>query len=216
MSLRSLLVVCLALAGPALVALAGDRLTGRMPPLALNLLGVIAIIVLVVGVFAFTIRSDGFTYARIGLAETTLASIPIGILIAVFFVAAFGPIAQWLLSQFGTGFEGGINKLAGIPTWALVVTIIVVASAEELLYRVHAIEVLGPALGSRSAAGMVACIAFFLAHVPMWGWGPALTTLLSGGVFTVLYLWRPDVVPLIIAHVATDLMGLVIGPRLTQ
>ncbi len=53
------------------------------------------------------------------------------------------------------------------------------------------------------------------AHVPMWGWGPALTTVVSGAVATVFYIWRRDLVAIMIAHVVTDLAGIVIIPYLT-
>ena len=42
-----------------------------------------------------------------------------------------------------------------------------------------------------------------------WPVGPALTTLVSGTVFTLVYLWRRDVVMLVAAHVLTDLYGIV-------
>jgi hypothetical protein len=42
--------------------------------------------------------------------------------------------------------------------------------------------------------------------------GPALTTLVSGAIATLVYIWRRDVVALIIAHVVTDLYGIVIAP----
>ena len=50
--------------------------------------------------------------------------------------------------------------------------------------------------------------AFVLVHLPVWGPGPAATTLVSGGILTLLYIWRRDVLMLICAHVATDLWGL--------
>jgi membrane protease YdiL (CAAX protease family) len=40
----------------------------------------------------------------------------------------------------------------------------------------------------------------------------ALTTLVSGGLLTALYVWRRDITALVLAHVATDLYGLVIAP----
>lgn len=54
---------------------------------------------------------------------------------------------------------------------------------------------------------------FALAHVPLWGWGPALTTLVSGAIFAGAYAWQRDLFPLIVAHIVTDMAGLVL-PRL--
>jgi membrane protease YdiL (CAAX protease family) len=69
--------------------------------------------------------------------------------------------------------------------------------------------------GSYLLASIVSVVAFGLAHVPMWGWPPAATTIVSGGVLTVVYLWRQDSA-LILAHIATDLYGIVLAPHLAR
>src|SRR5215470_9941710 len=108
-------------------------------------------------------------------------------------------------------FEEGLSNLATLPTWYLILTIVFIATAEELLYRAYAIESLSAITGSVGIAGAVSLLAFAAAHVPMWG-GPAFTTLVSGVVATLVYVWRRDIVALIVAHVATDLYAIVIAP----
>src|SRR5260370_25551329 len=46
--------------------------------------------------------------------------------------------------------------------------------------------------GSYLLASIVSVVAFGLAHVPMWRWAPAATTIVSGGILTVVYPWRQD------------------------
>src|SRR5260370_35561120 len=46
--------------------------------------------------------------------------------------------------------------------------------------------------GSYLLARIVSVVAFGLAHVPMWRWAPAATTIVSGGILTVVYPWRQD------------------------
>jgi hypothetical protein len=41
----------------------------------------------------------------------------------------------------------------------------------------------------------------------------ALTTLVSGGILSAVYVWRRDVVALIVAHVTTDLYGILLAPQ---
>ena len=53
-----------------------------------------------------------------------------------------------------------------------------------------------------------------LAHVPTWGWGPALVTLASGGIPTLFHIWCQDVAANIVAHVVTDIIGVVLMPLL--
>jgi membrane protease YdiL (CAAX protease family) len=62
--------------------------------------------------------------------------------------------------------------------------------------------------GSTLIASVISLSAFGLAHVPLWGLAPALTTLVSGGIMTLMYVWRRDVVALMIAHVIADLFGI--------
>ena len=48
------------------------------------------------------------------------------------------------------------------------------------------------------------------------GVAPAATTIVSGGILTVVYLWRQDYPCLILAHIATDLYGIVLAPYLAR
>jgi membrane protease YdiL (CAAX protease family) len=137
----------------------------------------------------------------------------IGLTLTLFFTMVVGPFAYWTVTQLNMGtFEEGLSNLATLPTWYLILTIVFVATAEELLYRAYAIESLSAITGSVGIAGAVSLLAFAAAHVPMWGWGPAFTMLVSGAVATLVYVWRRDIVALIVAHVATDLYAIVIAP----
>ena len=110
------------------------------------------------------------------------------------------------------GFDDGLSKFAKFPTWYLVLAIAMVATSEELLYRAYAIESLAAITGSYWLAGTLSLLAFGMAHVPLWGWGPALTMFVPGAVVTLFYIWRWDIVALIVSHVVTDLYGIVIAP----
>jgi membrane protease YdiL (CAAX protease family) len=216
-SLWSFLAVLLALAGPLVVAVVGTRAAEGSWSFASHALSVAAIALTVVAVYAFSIVVDGCRFRDLGFAQVSWSSIAIGFVLAGFFIGIFGPLASWSLARLGTaGFEQGLRRVADLPTWYLILTIMVVASAEELLYRAYAIERLGTLIGSRWIAGFISLVMFCLAHVPMWGGAPALTTIAAGCIFTIVYLVRADVVALVIAHVATDLFGLVIAPHLAK
>jgi uncharacterized protein len=92
------------------------------------------------------------------------------------------------------------------------VTIVIVAAGEEWLYRGYAIERLQAVIGNAWIAGGISLCLFTIAHIPLWGFGVALTTLVSGSIFTVLYIRYRDVSFLILAHAITDLCGLVVAP----
>ena len=83
----------------------------------------------------------------------------------------------------------------------------------EWLYRAYAIERLEAVTGRTWFAASASLLAFVVAHLPVWGPGVALTTVVSGGILTALYLWRRDIAFLILAHILTDLYGLVVAMR---
>lgn len=96
-----------------------------------------------------------------------------------------------------------------MPTWYLCLTVVVVATGEELLYRGYAIGRLQAVTGSLWLAAALSLAASSLSHLPLWGLGASLTSAVSGGIVTALYVWRKDVAFLVIGHVLTDLYGLV-------
>jgi membrane protease YdiL (CAAX protease family) len=109
-------------------------------------------------------------------------------------------------------YDTGLAKVTALPVWYLVLTVVIVAIGEEWLYRGYAIGRLEAIIGNAWIAGAISLAAFALAHVPIWGIWPSLTTLVSGGILTALYIWHRDVTFLMLAHVATDLYGIVIVP----
>jgi uncharacterized protein len=202
-----------ALAGPAIVAVVGDGANAASLFLV-HILRVTAIALIVLVALWMARHVDGLTWGKLGFEGVSWSSVPIGCGLTIFFIATF---AYWMVAKLQMGtFDTGLMKLSGLPTWYLVVAVLVVASSEELLYRAYAVERLAIMIGSRRAAGALSVLAFGLAHVPLWGLGPALTTLLSGAMLTLIYLWRRDILALIIAHVATDPYGIVIAPALTK
>jgi dimethylglycine dehydrogenase len=66
------------------------------------------------------------------------------------------------------------------------------------------------------AAGMLVVLACATAHLPMWGPGPAITTAISGACLTLFYRLHGDQLANVIDHVATDCMGIVLGPLLAS
>jgi membrane protease YdiL (CAAX protease family) len=137
--------------------------------------------------------------------------------IAVFFIYVFAPLVYWVLRRLELGgFEGGINKLARLPIWYLVLAVFIGGASEEILYRGYAVERISSLSGSYWIGGLVPLLFFGLAHVPMWGWGPALTTFVSGAILTLFYIWQQDLLANIVAHVITDFTGIVMPPLLAR
>jgi len=209
--------LAIALFGPLFVAIASERsarVPNRLGGLLLAQAGLVAIVGAVLAVVFFWERNPA---SSIGLKSLTLQSLAWGFALAVFFTYAFSPVAYWALRRLRLrGFDKGLSQLQGLPVWYLVLAVVIGGSAEEILYRGFAIERITTLTGSLWLAGVIAVVVFAVAHVPMWGWGPALATLVPGAILTLFYMWQRDLAACIVAHVVADLAGIVVGPRLAN
>ncbi len=103
------------------------------------------------------------------------------------------------------------GAIAGLPLWLLVATLARAGIVEEILFRGYPIERVEALTGSTWLAALIPGAIFILAHLPGWG-GPQLIIISLGTVImTALYLWRRDLVCVMIAHVATDLIGFMLA-----
>jgi membrane protease YdiL (CAAX protease family) len=201
--------LALACGGPPLVAI-----LAKSPSTAASLAAIGASAVIVAAVLLIATQWEGLPLAAIGLRPPGWKGFALGLAVAALFIAVIGPVLMRMPGWFGwQGFDAGLWQAAAAPGWLLLLSILVVASAEEVPYRGYAIERLEALTGSTILACALSAALFALAHVPMWGWGASSTTLVSGAIFAALYAWQRDLFPLVIAHVATDIAGLLL-PRL--
>lgn len=213
MPLVTLLGPGLALLGPGVIALLWRWSTRHAVSVRRSLPWLVAFVLLLAGVVAIARFGEQQRWADLGFGTTTWLSIPVGLLLALFFILVFGPVAVWCLARAGLGsFAAGQDRLAALPRWYLGLAIAIVAAGEEWLYRGYAIERLEVLTGDAWIAGGISLLLFGIVHLPLWGFGVALTTLVSGGILTALYILQRDVALLMLAHVVTDLYGLVRPP----
>lgn len=214
MTITTLAGLGLALLGPGAIALLWRWSTRREVSLHRSLPWLAAFILLLVAVAALARLGEQQRWPDLGFGATTWLSIPFGLLLALFFILIFGPVAAWCLARTGLGaFAPGQDRLAALPRWYLCLAIVIVAAGEEWLYRGYAIERLEGLTGNAWLAGGISLLAFGIVHLPLWGIGVALTTLVSGGILTAVYVLHRDIALLMLAHVVTDLYGLAMAPR---
>ncbi len=90
--------------------------------------------------YAWAILGEGYALKRLGFGQCSRVTPLIAIALTAFFVLVFGPIAYWVLARSGSqSFDVGIEAVSQLPTSYLMLTIVIVAPAEELLYRGYAI-----------------------------------------------------------------------------
>ncbi|WP_299501974.1 CPBP family glutamic-type intramembrane protease [uncultured Roseobacter sp.] len=214
--LTSLLVLALALAGPLAVAQIGRSRGEDAENLATNLLCQLLLAVLAMVSLWLMLDPLQFSLGALGVGAPDLSTILWGAGMAAFFVFALGPILLRLPHWLGLeGFEGTLSALARLPLWYLVLAVVVGGIVEEVLYRGVALAILMSFGFEPLLAAALVVAVFGLAHIPMWGVGPALTTVISGAFLTVFFLWHGDLLANIIAHIATDLVGIALGPFLS-
>src|SRR5262249_38747093 len=203
----------LAFGGPPFIASVSESPanSGGIP--TAELLSQFGLIAICAAVLATLLVWEKQSFLAVGLQPLRWHSLVWGLALTCFFVFAFSPMAFWLLQHLRlSGFDAGLTKLAILPVWYLIIAVVIGGTVEEILYRGYAVERLASLTGSYWFGGLVPVLAFGLAHVPLWGWGPAMTTVLSGGVLTLFYVWTKDLNANIIAHVATDFVGIVLTP----
>lgn len=206
-----------ALFGPVLLAVADARFIPPQSPLFLQMLAMGMYVAIVGSVLFIIFHYEHQSLLSIGVRPFCWQTIVWGLVLAAFFMYVFAPVTYWALARFDLGgFEHGLSKITALPIWYLSIGVIFGGIAEELLYRGYAVERIAALTGSYWIAGMVSVAIFGLAHVPTWGWGPALSTVVSGAIATVFYIWQRDLVAIVIAHVITDLSGIVIVPLLAR
>jgi uncharacterized protein len=79
------------------------------------------------------------------------------------------------------------------------------------LYRGYAFERLSVVLRSGPAAAVLSSVVFAYAHAPLWGFGVSTALVVPALCATAFYMWRRDLAANVIAHIATDLVGIVVN-----
>lgn len=207
----------IALIGPPLVAMRGSSPSSAAGSPQAMLIGQGLLICLLIGILAVVLLWEGRTMAFLGLGRPSVASLVWGIALASSFIFVLGPLLFRLPKWLGfAGFDAPLADLKGLPAWYLVIAVLIGGTVEEILYRGFALNEIAALIGSYWIAGTITVLAFAAAHVPTWGWGPAITTTISGAIFTAFYIWRQDLWTTIIAHVLIDFVGIALGPVIAR
>ena len=121
-------------------------------------------------------------------------------------------VTAWIVIMFtGYGHGPGSAEFNKMPIWFETLAVIRAGVVEELFFRGYAIERLES----------IGCGRFFSAAIPLaifaathWTGGipNVIIAFVVGGVLTVFYLWRRDLVANMIGHGLSDFLGLVL-PR---
>jgi uncharacterized protein len=127
------------------------------------------------------------------------------------------PAGEWVRRAAGLpGFGTGMEQVMRFSGWYRVLAAVGAGLVEETLFRGFTVTRLAMLTGRVWLAAAVTLVAFCVLHVPVWGWGFALGGLVSGAAAMAFFIWRRDLLAMIVFHTTTDAIGLVIAPSFSD
>ena len=102
---------------------------------------------------------------------------------------------------------GTVDSVAsGAPAWLLLIVLLTASVTEELLFRAYPTEHLARLTGKRWPVALLSLAAFVALHLQGWNLGHVIGVVLPlGAIMTGLYLWRRNLIFMIITHFFLDL-----------
>lgn len=203
--------------GTALLGGPVAQLLGGPSPVVANLLGQAALWLLCAVVIGIVVFWERQPLASLWLRPFQWRSLAwAGVLIVGSIVILF-PATEWVRKAAGMpGYAAGMQAALALPVWLRIIAVLTAGIVEEILFRGYAVTRLLHLTGSRLWAVGLSSVVFAALHLPEWGAGPSLAFFIGGLATTGFFLWRRDLLTMIIAHVAIDSCGLVITPAFTQ
>jgi membrane protease YdiL (CAAX protease family) len=148
-------------------------------------------------------RGERLPLRSIGIGTAPVwKSLAWGVVIAVASVIPAFAIAH--LTGYGQGSAS--KAFAKLPLWVISIVVLRAGVVEELFFRGYAIERLQGLGFGRLVSCMIPLVIFSLAH---WTGGVAniLIALAAGGVLTLFYVWRRDLVANMFGHFLVDFVA---------
>jgi len=200
--------LAIAIGGPALLVSPAHRLLGNAQALQTRLLDQLILWSLFSAIIGLVVFLERRPLTSIGWHGLRWSSFAWGFALCALYMVLW-PLETRILQHFELGgFDKGLTQLVGLPPWFLVFAAITAGIVEETLFRGYALERLGELTGSYALAGVGTLAVFTLMHLPFWEWGPVMVVFVGGAVPTAFYVWRHDVLALIVAHALTYTVGL--------
>ena len=144
-------------------------------------------------------------------------SITWGLLLVAAYYTMLFPLGEWVRRAAGlSGFGAGMDQVTRFPVWYRTVVVIGAGIGEEILFRGFSVTRLAMLTGRIWLAAVVTLVGFYVLHVPVWGWGFALGGLVTGAAAMAFFIWRKDLLAMMIFHISTDAIGIVVLPVFSE
>ncbi len=146
--------------------------------------------------------------SSIGLREPTLGTFGYGIAGAVALIASFVLCYALIFPLLGLKMDTQrTGSIISNPYWLQLLIFVLAAFVEEIIYRGYIIERIEGLTGSKWLAFAVSAIAFTLVHLSSWASSQLIVVAFGAIIMGLLYLWKRDLIMVMIAHCLADVVG---------
>lgn len=209
--------LALAWVGTALLISPAARRLDDPSRLSLALVGQAVFSALAAAVIAIVLLWEKQPLRSLWLQQIRWPSIAWGFLLVAAHYAVLWPFGDWVRRSAGLpGLGAGMDQMVRFPVWYRMIAVAVAGIGEEILFRGFTVTRLAMLTGRTWLAALITVVGFYLIHVPVWGWGFALGGLVSGAAVMAFFVWRKDLLAMIIFHVSTDAIGLIVAPMFSE
>jgi uncharacterized protein len=203
--------------GTAMLVSPPLRFLDRSQSVVTGLFGQAALWLLCVAVIAIIVFWERKSLESLWLKPFHWLSLAWACVLIVSSVVVLFPATEWIRNAAGlSGYTTGMETALAYPVWFRVLAVLTAGVVEETLFRGYAVTRLLQLSGNLVLAVILSSAVFAALHLPVWGAGPSLAFFISGLVTTAFFVWRRDLVAMIVAHAAIDLWGLVITPAFSH
>lgn len=116
------------------------------------------------------------------------------------------PVLSIAVGSLLPSSNGGVEQTAAQPWPLLLAAVLTAAVTEEVLFRGYAMERVLELTGSRVAAVAIPVAFFTVTHAGSWNLAHVVGVVLPLGIaLSLLYLWRRNLLVVMIAHLVVDL-----------
>jgi membrane protease YdiL (CAAX protease family) len=197
----------------ALLVSPASRLLGRPDSIVTKVLEQAVLWLLLAVVLGVVLLWEREPLTSLWLQPFHWESLAWGLLLAGVMVYVVFPLRLWLVRVSGLpGFQGGLEKVLALPIWFRVVAVVTAGVVEETMFHGYVLTRLGALMGSYWLGALVLVPTFSLVHLPFWGWGVVLSLLPSSAVGAAFFIWKQDLLAMVVAHTAVNAMGLIFRP----
>jgi len=129
--------------------------------------------------------------------------------VAIFLFFGYRVIAYFVIEVAGLpGKLDGADPFYDLPFVLQITDAVLISAGLYWLLIAYAIERLKTLTGSGVLAILLPTAMFSLPHWMAWGPGPTVTLAASTLILTLVYLWRRDVLALMLADLSVDIYGI--------